>query len=295
MSRFLFDAMDVGAASEAIRIASKRFYVYVLVRPDGEPFYVGKGLGKRLFNHEAEARNTNLRTHKLNVIRSIVRSGGEVGYALPHFCENEAEAHGIETKLISSIGRHDLKKGPLTNQTDGGEGVTGLSTEILARKAANLGGASEDPQRRVANDFFHAIAGRQDSVPIKPLGVTRLEATVPHPRPRKPTERMAKAIVVACLATNQLLAEGVRLPRLFKIKGGTYVIENGVAKDLLKAGMISVIPGERPELEQFTLTQVGLAAILSLIPRPRLEDLGALEPAIYTSVVADSILPALTR
>jgi hypothetical protein len=129
------------------------------------------GLGKRLFNHDADARNTTLTTHKLNVIRVIRKNGGNVSYALPYFCDDEAEAHAFEVKLISSIGRHDLKKGPLTNQTAGGEGVTGLSAETMARKAANLGGASDDPHRRVANEFFHSIAGRQDSVPIKPLGV----------------------------------------------------------------------------------------------------------------------------
>jgi hypothetical protein len=274
-----FKAIDGAAAIEVIRAANKRFYVYVLLRPDGQAFYVGKGLGKRVFNHEAEARNTTLRTHKLNVIRAIIKNGGKVSYALPHFCDDEAEAHAVEVQLISSIGRQDLKKGPLTNQTDGGEGVTGLSTETIARKMANLGGASDDPQRRVANDLFHSIAGQQDSVPIKPFGVRRLEPTVPHPSPRKPTERMAKAIVAAFLSTNQLLAEGVGIPRLFYIYGNTYVIENGVAKDMLKAGMISVTPGGRPELEQFVLTRSGFQAILGLIPRARLEDLGALEPA----------------
>jgi uncharacterized protein len=276
----LFEALDRAAAAEAIRAANKRFYIYVLLRPGGQPFYVGKGLDNRLFNHEAEARNTTLRTHKLNVIRAITKNGGNLSYALHHFCDDEAEAHAFEARLISSIGRHDLKKGPLTNQTDGGEGVTGLSAETMARKAANLGGASDDSQRRVANNFFHSIAGQQDSVPIKPLGVRRLEPTVPHPSPRKPTERMAKAIVAMCLATNQLLAEGVKLPRLFKIDGKAYVIENGVAKDMLKAGMISVTPGEWPELEQFTLTRGGFEATLSLVPRARLEDLGALEPAL---------------
>lgn len=276
----LFEAMDSTAAAEAIIAVDKRFYIYVLLRPDGQPFYVGKGLGKRLFNHDADARNTTLTTHKLNVIRVIRKNGGNVSYALPYFCDDEAEAHAFEVKLISSIGRHDLKKGPLTNQTAGSEGVTGLSAETMARKAANLGGASDDPHRRVANEFFHSIAGRQDSVPIKPLGVRRLEPTVPHPMPRKPKQRMAKTIVAACLSTNQLLAEGVRVPRLFNIGANAYVIENGVAKDMLKAGMISVTPGERPELELFTLTRVGFEATLSLISSARLEDLGVLEPSL---------------
>lgn len=274
-----FNPLDAAGCAAALK-AGKRFYVYVLLRPDGQPFYVGKGLGRRVFQHEMEARNTTLRTHKLNVIREILRAGGSIAYAVPHFCDDETQAHAFEVALIAKLGRHDLRRGPLTNQTDGGEGVTGLSDETMARKAANLGGASDDPERRVANDFFHRIAGQQDSVPIKPLGVRRLEHTVPHPQPRSPKERMAKTIVAAALATNQLLSVGLRIPRKFSIEGNAYVIENGVAKDMLKAGMIGLIAAQKPEDETFEVTPAGYTAILALLSKTRLEDLGVLEPVL---------------
>ena len=41
-------------------------YVYVLCRPLGEPFYVGKGVNFRALQHEADARTTKTLTHKLN-------------------------------------------------------------------------------------------------------------------------------------------------------------------------------------------------------------------------------------
>lgn len=274
-----FNPLDAAGCAAALK-AGKRFYVYVLLRPDGQPFYVGKGLGRRVFQHEMEARNTTLRTHKLNVIRAILRAGGSIAYAVPHFCDDETQAHAFEVALIAKLGRHDLRRGPLTNQTDGGEGVTGLSDETMARKAANLGGASDDPERRVANDFFQRIAGQQDSVPIKPLGVRRLEHTVPHPQPRSPKERMAKTIVAAALATNQLLSVGLRIPRKFSIEGNAYVIENGVAKDMLKAGMIGLIAAQKPEDETFEVTPAGYMAILALLSKKRLEDLGVLEPEL---------------
>jgi hypothetical protein len=274
-----FNPLDAAGCAAALK-AGKRFYVYVLLRPDGQPFYVGKGLGRRVFQHEMEARNTTLRTHKLNVIREILRAGGSIAYAVPHFCDDETQAHAFEVALIAKLGRHDHRRGPLTNQTDGGEGVTGLSDETMARKAANLGGASDDPERRVANDFFHRIAGQQDSVPIKPLGVRRLEHTVPHPQPRSPKERMAKTIVAAALATNQLLSVGLRIPRKFSIEGNAYVIENGVAKDMLKAGMIGLIAAQKPEDETFEVTPAGYTAILALLSKTRLEDLGVLEPEL---------------
>ena len=197
---------------------------------------------------------------------------------MPHFCDEEREAHQLEIELIRRIGRHDLKSGPLTNQTDGGEGITGLSSETMARKAANLGGFSDDPQRRIANEFFHNIAGKQDSVPIKPLGTRRLEATIPHRITRSPTDRMARVIVAAALATGKLLSVGLILPRQFEIQGKPYVIENGVAKDMLKAAVIEVTPAVRPEAELFTLTRKGFDAILDFISQDRLEDLGVLEP-----------------
>jgi hypothetical protein len=97
----MFEGLDTAAAAKVIKASDNRFYVYVLLRPQEQPFYVGKGLGKRLFQHVAEARNTTLRTHKLNVIRAILRTGGEVRYALPHFCTEEAEAHALEGQVDS--------------------------------------------------------------------------------------------------------------------------------------------------------------------------------------------------
>ncbi|MBR0800419.1 GIY-YIG nuclease family protein [Bradyrhizobium jicamae] len=282
MSDLFSKSLNAAAAAQAIFSSGKLFYVYVLLRSNGEPFYVGKGSGNRIFDHEPEARNTTLRTHKLNVIRAIMAGGDQICYALPHFCDDEAEAHEVEVKLISSIGRHDLRKGPLTNQTEGGKGTAGLSSEIMARKAANLGGPSTDPQRRLANELFHSISGQQDSVPIKPFGTRRLEPTVPHPMPRQPKERMARAIAVACLATDQLLSVGVRIPRSFLIDGKPYVLENGVGKDMLKAGMISVHSNGRPENEEFTLTELGFESTVHLISRSRLEDLGVLEPSVQS-------------
>src|SRR5229473_225113 len=115
--------MDTAAVRNAIRIC-RPFYVYVLHRPNGEPFYVGKGVADRVFDHEAEARNTLRLTHKLNVIRNLHRAGLVVHYRLDASFEDESEALAHERFLISKIGRHDLKLGPLTNQTDGGEGTS---------------------------------------------------------------------------------------------------------------------------------------------------------------------------
>ncbi|QIG96578.1 GIY-YIG nuclease family protein [Bradyrhizobium sp. 6(2017)] len=259
---------------------AKPFYVYMLHKPDFTPFYVGKGTGSRILNHESDARNITLRSHKLNVIRAIHRAGRSVVYLLDGFFDQEKDALARERELIAEVGRHDLGRGPLTNQTDGGEGTSNPSLESRERRAATLGGLSEDTDRRAANQFFASISGRRASVPIKPLGARRLEITTPHANARSPRERMATALVAAAIASGRMIAVGSILPRLFEMNGHPLVIENGVSRDMLKAGMITIEAGAtRPEREMFRLTETGYAAILRFIRRRKLIDLGVLEDA----------------
>ena len=115
----------------------RRYYVYAILdtrKPgvykygrwkfDYEPFYIGKGKGNRAHTHSLHDRSSNF--HKRNKIAKIVRETGEY----PSVCFKrvgltEREALELEVKLICSIGRNDLRLGPLTNLTDGGQGVSG--------------------------------------------------------------------------------------------------------------------------------------------------------------------------
>jgi len=60
-----------------------RHYVYVLCRANGTPFYVGKGVGRRVFSHESEARTTRRLTHKLVVIR-LGKGSETAAFGLSH-------------------------------------------------------------------------------------------------------------------------------------------------------------------------------------------------------------------
>jgi len=40
-----------------LRALALPFYVYILHKPDGVPFYVGKGVGLRALRHVSEARD----------------------------------------------------------------------------------------------------------------------------------------------------------------------------------------------------------------------------------------------
>ena len=97
-----------------------RFYVYVLARPNDKPFYVGKGRGKRVYDHEAEARRGH-RCHKCNVIRKIWRKGGEVRRYAVFATDDEQEAYDYEIQMIALYGRDTL-----VNRTNGGDGARGM-------------------------------------------------------------------------------------------------------------------------------------------------------------------------
>ena len=111
-------------------VASSRFYVYILCRPDGSPFYVGKGSRNRVFDHDAEARSGH-KCHKCNVIRKVWRNGGAVQRYILLETTNEQEALDYEVELISLYGLNTL-----TNVTAGGEGASG--TKASPKERARL-------------------------------------------------------------------------------------------------------------------------------------------------------------
>jgi hypothetical protein len=104
-----------------------RFYVYVLCKPNDTPFYVGKGKGNRVYDHDAEARKGH-RCHKCNTIRKIWKHGGQVRRYFVFTTDDEQEAYQHEKELIASYGRKNL-----TNSTDGGEGQTGRIGELSGK------------------------------------------------------------------------------------------------------------------------------------------------------------------
>lgn len=121
-----------------------KYVVYILKRPDGSPFYVGKGRPERPHGHLDQAKKGS-DLHRHRIIRKIWAEGGEPIIEIALSTDNENEAYEMEKRLIAQIGRP-----PLVNQTDGGIGGTGkkLSSEHIRKIRLATIEAMKDPARR---------------------------------------------------------------------------------------------------------------------------------------------------
>jgi hypothetical protein len=128
----------------------QRFYVYAYLDPrkpgtfkygdfifDFEPFYIGKGTGRRDVMHRYEANSTNIipehNRFKLRKIKKIRREMNmEPKIIRVSSGLTEAAAYALEFKLISAIGTFYNKKGPLTNMVlvQSGNAMTGLTGKL---------------------------------------------------------------------------------------------------------------------------------------------------------------------
>lgn len=118
------------------------FYVYVYLDPRKagkycyknlsflyEPIYVGKGRNKRYLDHlrclDKKIGKINIFKNKLHEIATLFSKQEIQHYILLKNNLTEQQAFNLEMELIKQIGRIDLKAGPLTNLTNGGDGASG--------------------------------------------------------------------------------------------------------------------------------------------------------------------------
>ncbi len=130
-----------------------RFYVYVLLDPRKtgnytysdmcfyyEPFYVGKGSGRRLNKHLTPSKSETTSFYRRKIDKIFQAGLTPIGIKLEKF-EIEKEALDCEVKMIASIGRICEKTGPLTNLTSGGDSPV-MSAETRAKISASNKGRS---------------------------------------------------------------------------------------------------------------------------------------------------------
>ena len=91
------------------------FYVYLhRKKTTGEVFYVGKGKGRRAWQHSDRSDYWKKVAKKHGYFVELVQNNILEWYAFE-----------LERELISYYGREDLNEGTLVNFTDGGEGLSG--------------------------------------------------------------------------------------------------------------------------------------------------------------------------
>lgn len=131
------------------------FYVYIHRRKDdGQVFYIGKGKGRR--SHD-KRRNGYWR----NTAR---KHGYSIEFAAKGL--SEAEAISIERQLIAA---HKILGAPLTNMTDGGEGMSGYiwPTELKLRQSAILKSRLSTPEARKKRSLEATLRGKDPSYRAK--------------------------------------------------------------------------------------------------------------------------------
>jgi hypothetical protein len=108
------------------------FYVYLYLREDNTPYYVGKGKDNRVFSNN----------------RSVSKPKDETRIIFHSKNLTEEEAFTIEKELIAKYGRKDNGTGILRNLTDGGEGTSGAipGDETKAKMSATAKKRMNNPE-----------------------------------------------------------------------------------------------------------------------------------------------------
>jgi len=139
------------------------FYVYIYLDPrkpgdymygdlkfDYEPFYVGKGKDDRMYRHNYLFKD-DVNSYKIGKIKKIISEKKKPIIEKIYDNLNEIDSFEKEKEVIFKIGR--LKKGPLVNFSDGGEGQSGYKHREETKKKIGEGVKnSEKWQKSIKSD-----------------------------------------------------------------------------------------------------------------------------------------------
>ena len=132
MSSIVIQGDTSGSITVEAPSVAERFYVYTYSYPDGTPFYVGKGTGRRDKRHLEQAKYAKkVKSWCAKIVKGLL--GENKMPIIKRIIENidEELALLIEAECIDKYGRRDIGTGILVNATDGGEaGMTSFAPEV---------------------------------------------------------------------------------------------------------------------------------------------------------------------
>jgi hypothetical protein len=123
-----------------------------------EPFYIGKGSGRRFEKHFHNCKNIQrsnpIKYYKIKHISEFGFNPKEYSFIYQSKL-SQSEAFDLEVLLINNIGRLSLKTGPLSNLTDGGGGTFQHISRIRGKTYEEFYG-KEKAKEFSANHFLNA-------------------------------------------------------------------------------------------------------------------------------------------
>ena len=135
--------------SEKSLLALGDYYVYGLVDPrNNQFFYIGKGTGNRVFEHERESISSpDSEKLKLKTISEIKALGLDVGKIIINSGLSEAEAFAAEASLINAF--NYIGAISLTNIVSGHHSAEALSVEDFEKINGAVELIEEDIRHRI--------------------------------------------------------------------------------------------------------------------------------------------------
>jgi len=174
------------------------YNAYIHCKPDGTPFYVGKGKDNRWDYLSSSWRN--------NYHKNIVNKYGKENILKGKLdCSTEQIAFDLEKGFIKCLKRQGVK---LANLTDGGEGMSGLSPSEETRKKLSLAFKGKpktfehNQKVGIANkgkkrSLEHKMAVSKAQKGKKHSEETRLKMSLAHKKIKKSAQALANIIAAA--------------------------------------------------------------------------------------------------